>query len=55
MVQNTGETAYLAQIKIQINETMMSFMRIPPNCQLIEKDLLCDLKNGKPLPKEDKV
>ncbi|XP_063697187.1 integrin alpha-PS3-like [Culicoides brevitarsis] len=48
-VENIGETAYLAQIKITLSN-ITSFAKIPSNCHKIEEDeMICDLLNGNPL------
>lgn len=53
-VQNFGETAYLAQIRITIFDGI-TFKKTPASCtnQLNTKELLCNVNNGSPLFKGD--
>ncbi|KAG4071617.1 hypothetical protein HA402_011771 [Bradysia odoriphaga] len=50
LVQNFGETAYLAQIRITIFDGI-TFKKTPASCtnQLNTKELLCNVNNGSPL------
>lgn len=47
-IQNFGETAYLPLIRIFIPDNI-AFMRIPPNCQMDNTDLVCVINGGAPL------
>lgn len=47
-VENLGETAYLAQIKITLSN-ITSFAKVPSNCKMEEGEMICDLQNGNPL------
>lgn len=47
-VVNTGEIAYLPQIKIILQNTT-SFSKVPSNCKLEDDEMLCELANGNPL------
>lgn len=51
-VKNKGESAYLPQIRITLDNNVASFARIPSSCKLTdsnEKELLCDLTQGNPI------
>lgn len=59
-IQNFGETAYLAQIRITLPESGVLFTKTPSNCKLDEKApnfniMECDLNNGTPLFKNGKT
>lgn len=59
-IENARETAYLAQILVTIPETIVSFMKIPSNCHLVDEStstnrMLCDINNRTPLSNGDKV
>lgn len=59
-IQNSGETAYLAQIRIALPDTGVLFTKTPSNCKLDEEApnsnvMECDLNNGTPLFKNDKT
>lgn len=47
-IQNYGETAYLAQIRVEIPNNVI-FSKIPSSCIMQKNDLLCDINNGSPL------
>lgn len=49
-IHNSGETAYLAQIRITIFDGI-SFKKTPASCstQPNSKELLCNINNGSPL------
>uniref|UniRef100_A0A336MXS4 CSON002754 protein n=1 Tax=Culicoides sonorensis TaxID=179676 RepID=A0A336MXS4_CULSO len=47
-VENFGETAYLAQIKITLSN-VTSFAKVPSNCKMDEDEMICDLESGNPL------
>lgn len=58
-IDNSGETAYLAQIKITLPDTGTIFTKIPSNCKLDDlavnfNIMICDLNNGRPMFKGDK-
>lgn len=50
LIENFGETAYLAQIRITIFEGV-TFKKTPASCstQPNTKELLCNINNGSPL------
>lgn len=57
-ITNTGETAYLAQIRITLPETNIGFTKTPSNCVLGEDPaetniMLCDVNGGSPMFKGD--
>lgn len=59
-IENSGETAYLAQIRITLPESGVLFTKTPSNCKLDEHApnsniMECDLNNGAPLFKGDKT
>lgn len=59
-IENSGETAYLAQIRITLPESGVLFTKTPSNCKLDEKApnwniMECDLNNGTPMFKGDKA
>lgn len=59
-IENFGETAYLAQIRITLPESNILFTKTPSNCKLDESApnsniMECDLNNGTPLFKGDKT
>lgn len=59
-IQNSGETAYLAQIRITLPDMNVLFTKTPSNCKLDETApnsnvMECDLNNGTPLFKGDKT
>ncbi|XP_031627778.1 integrin alpha-PS3-like [Contarinia nasturtii] len=58
-IENSGETAYLAQIRITLPESVL-FSKIPSNCKFDENApnsniMECDLNNGSPMFKGDKT
>lgn len=55
LIENTGETAYLTQIKITIFDDI-SFKKTPPSCSTTQnnKELLCNVNSGSPLFKGDR-
>lgn len=59
-IQNSGETAYLAQIRITLPDTGVLFTKTPSNCKLDEEApnsnvMECDLNNATPLFRGDKT
>lgn len=59
-IENSGETAYLAQIRISLPDINVLFTKTPSNCKLDETApnsniMECDLNNGTPLFKGDKT
>lgn len=59
-ILNNGETAYLAQIKITLPDSVTVFTKIPSNCKLDElavhsNVMQCDLNSGRPMFKGDKT
>lgn len=59
-IENSGETAYLAQIRITLPESNILFTKTPSNCKLDESApnsniMECGLNNGSPLFKADKT
>lgn len=56
-VSNQGESAYLTQIKISIPTNVTQFSRIPSTCRQDSnnRDMICDLNSGRPIPKGDVV
>lgn len=59
-IMNSGETAYLAQIRITLPDINVLFTKTPSNCKLDETApnsniMECDLNNGTPLFKGDKT
>lgn len=59
-IENSGETAYLAQIRITLPDSNILFTKTPSNCKLDETSpnsniMECDLNNGTPLFKGDKT
>lgn len=53
-ITNTGETAYLAQIRITLPDTTTGFTKTPSNCVLNEdqaesNSMLCDVNAGSPM------
>lgn len=50
LIENSGETAYLAQIRITIFDGI-TFRKTPASCsnQPNTKELLCNINNGSPL------
>lgn len=59
-IENTGETAYLAQIEITLPDTGVSFMKTPSYCKLNETAvnqnvMECDLNSGTPMFRGDKA
>lgn len=59
-IENSGETAYLAQIRITLPESGVLFTKTPSNCKLDKEApnsniMECDLNNGSPLFKGDKT
>lgn len=52
MIENAGETAYLAQIRVTIPERFVSFAKTPSNCEFTDDAtniMLCTLNGGSPL------
>lgn len=47
-IENHGETAYLAQIRVEIPGGVL-FSKVPSSCIMDVDDLLCDINNGSPL------
>lgn len=59
-IVNSGETAYLAQIRIVLPDSDVLFTKTPSNCKLDETApnsniMECDLNNGIPMFKGDKT
>lgn len=59
-VENSGETAYLAQIRVLLPDFGVSFTNIPSNCKLDENApnaniMECDLNSGTPMFRGDKT
>lgn len=59
-IENGGETAYLAQIRIILPDSDVLFTKTPSNCKLDETApnaniMECDLNNGIPIFKGDKT
>lgn len=59
-VENSGETAYLAQIRISLPDSEVLFTKTPSNCKLDETApnsniMECDLNNGSPMFNGDKT
>lgn len=59
-IENNGETAYLAQIKITLPNSEIIFTKIPSNCKLNELNensntMECDLNNGRPMYEGEKT
>lgn len=59
-IENSGETAYLAQIRIVLPESDVFFTKTPSTCKLDETApnsnvMECDLKNGIPMFRGDKT
>lgn len=59
-IENSGETAYLAQIRITLPESEVLFTKIPSNCKLDETApnsnvMECDLNSGTPMFKGDRT
>lgn len=59
-IENSGETAYLAQIRITLPESEILFAKIPSNCKLGDTAsnsniMECDLNNGTPMFKGDRT
>lgn len=59
-IENNGETAYLAQIRITLPDTEVLFTKTPSNCKLDEAApnsniMECDLNSGTPMFKGDKT
>lgn len=59
-VENTRETAYLAQILVTIPENVVAFMKTPANCHLVDEPIstnrmLCDINNRVPLSNGNKA
>lgn len=59
-IENNGETAYLAQIKITLPDSEIIFTKIPSNCKLNELNVKfntmeCDLNDGRPMYKGEKT
>lgn len=55
-IENTGETAYLAQIEITLPDTGVTFMKTPSYCKLNEtavNQMECDLNSGTPMFRGD--
>lgn len=65
-IENARETAYLAQMLVIIPETIVTFLKTPPNCHLVDESttsdtntntnrMLCDVNNRTPLSNGDRV
>lgn len=57
-ITNTGESAYLTQIRITIPTNLTQFARIPPTCRHDNnniKDMICDINSGRPVANGDRV
>lgn len=59
-IENSGETAYLSQIRINLLGTNVLFTRTPSNCKFDETApnsnvMECDLNNGIPLFRSNKT
>lgn len=59
-IENSGETAYLAQIRVVLPDSKILFTKIPSNCKIDEMILNsnvmdCDLNNGMPMFRADKT
>lgn len=59
-IENSGETAYLSQIRITLPDSEVLFTKIPSNCKLDETApnsniMECDLNSGTPMFKGDKT
>lgn len=57
-IENSGETAYLAQIRVKLPDSEVHFTKTPSNCKLDSSNsniMECDLNNGIPLFKGDKT
>lgn len=59
-IENSGETAYLAQIRVTLPESGVLFTKTPSNCKLDENApnsniMECDLNSGTPMFKGDKT
>lgn len=59
IIENSGETAYLAQIIITLPNGEIIFTKIPSNCKLNELNvnfntMECDLNDGRPMYRGDK-
>lgn len=57
-ITNTGETAYLAQIRVTLPDTNVGFTKTPSNCVRNEDSvdsnfMLCDINGGSPMFKGD--
>lgn len=57
-ITNTGETAYLAQIRITLPDTNVAFTKTPSNCVLNDDSaesniMICDINGGSPMFKGD--
>lgn len=50
-ISNSGESAYLTQIKISIPTNVTQFSRVPPSCreENSKRDMVCDINAGKPV------
>lgn len=58
-IENARETAYLAQILVTLPESIVSFMKTPSNCHLVDEStstnrMLCDVNNRTPLSNSDR-
>lgn len=57
-IENAGETAYLAQIRVTLPEQYVSFAKTPSNCQMDDDAtniMVCTLNGNSPLFKDDKT
>lgn len=58
-IENARETAYLAQILVTLPESIVSFLKTPSNCHLVDEatssnKMLCDVNNRIPLSNGDR-
>lgn len=56
-IYNSGESAYLTQIKISVPTNVTQFSRVPPACrhENNNRDMICDINSGKPVANGERV
>lgn len=56
-ISNSGESAYLTQLKVSIPSGATQFSRVPPSCreENNKKEMICDINAGKPVAKGETV